>query len=232
MNHFAGCSSDSFQEYLDKDLCWVQVSSSVSIQASPPAPRPILFLDRDGVLIEDTGYLHRIGDVRFIEGAESVVLIANSVGCAVVIVTNQSGIGRGYYSWADFARVNSFILETLARRGARVDAVLACAHHSNGIGAYESPDHYMRKPHPGMLLRAAGIFNADLSRSIVVGDRVTDLVAGERAGLRKGFLVLTGHGRESLTELALIDSTGISVDVIESIKGEALIRAVSALGPA
>jgi D-glycero-D-manno-heptose 1,7-bisphosphate phosphatase len=162
--------------------------------------KPCLFLDRDGVLVEETNYLHRIEDVVLVAGVAEAVASANALGVAVVMVTNQAGIGRGYYSWKDFECVQQHIIRACSSVGARWDMMLACAYHGEGIAPYREEGHLWRKPQPGMLLETARVLGIDLSRSHIVGDTLTDLDAGARAGLPGGTLVLTGHGEREWRE--------------------------------
>ena len=111
---------------LNSEGVWCEV-----LMRLPPG-RPALFLDRDGAIIEDTEYLCRAEDIVMIPGAAAVIAAANRLGIAVVLVTNQAGIGRGYYGWAEFKTVQQAIVAALARDGARLDAVYACAHHPQG----------------------------------------------------------------------------------------------------
>lgn len=157
--------------------------------------RPALFLDRDGVIVEEVDYLHRADDVRLIDGAAETIRACNQTHRPVVIVTNQSGVGRGYYGWEDFAAVQAHLLALLDAAGARVDMVLACAYHADALPPYDVPDHPWRKPNPGMLLAAADALDIDLARSWIVGDTAGDLMAGAAAGLAGGVHVLTGHGQ-------------------------------------
>jgi D-glycero-D-manno-heptose 1,7-bisphosphate phosphatase len=139
-----------------------------------------------------------------IRGASSVIAAANKHGVAVVLVTNQAGIGRGYYGWSDFKRVQQAIAEILAGEGARLDAVYACAHHPKGRGAFAHPDHPARKPNPGMLLQAASDLGIDLPTSWLIGDKASDVEAAGRAGLAGALQVTTGHGlaeRQHITGL-------------------------------
>ncbi|MBN9237473.1 MULTISPECIES: D-glycero-alpha-D-manno-heptose-1,7-bisphosphate 7-phosphatase [Phyllobacteriaceae] len=154
-----------------------------------PSGEPALFLDRDGTINVDTGYPSNAGQVVLREEIVPVIQTANSVGLPVVVVTNQSGIARGYFGWAEFAAVNGRVLELLHARHCSVDLVLACAYHEAGNGLLGVADHPMRKPNPGMLLRAAEILKVDLAHSLVVGDKQADAEAGRRAGLSKIFLV-------------------------------------------
>ncbi len=171
----------------------------------PPPGRPALFLDRDGAVIEDTEYLCRAEDIVMIPGAAAVIAAANRLGIAVVLVTNQAGIGRGYYGWAEFKTVQQAIVAALARDGAQFDAVYACAHHPQGRDGFAHPDHPARKPNPGMLLQAAADLAIDLKTSWLVGDKATDVEAAKRAGLAGALQVATGHGiteRENVIGLA------------------------------
>lgn len=160
----------------------------------PDHPRPGLFLDRDGVIVEDPGYLSRVHDVAFIPGAASLIAEANRRKIPVVEITNQAGIARGYFGWDAFQAIEEHVTEQLAGQGAALDAVLACPYHPDGIAPWNHPDHPARKPRPGMLLAAGRLLHLDLKRSWIVGDKLDDLQAGHAAGLRGGLHVLTGHG--------------------------------------
>lgn len=164
------------------------------LSASDFTGKPCLFLDRDGVVVEETHYLHRTEDVVLIDAVAKAIAKANALGVAVVMATNQAGIGRGYYGWREFERVQQHILDACGALGARCDMVLACAYHREGIAPYNREAHSWRKPAPGMLLEAARVLGVDLSQSHIVGDTIADLAAGAQAGLPGGTLVLTGHG--------------------------------------
>lgn len=157
--------------------------------------KPAVFLDRDGTLNEEVDYLSKPEDLVMIPGAAAAVARLNAAGYAVVVVTNQSGIGRGYYGWQDFAAVMSRMGTLLALENAKVDAVYASPHHEKGQGDYAIADHPDRKPNPGMLLRAAEEHGLDLTRSWMVGDKAIDVEAGRRAGCRTA-LVRTGYGKD------------------------------------
>ena len=175
---------------LDAAGTWVEVLRP----PSSPAPRPALFLDRDGTIIEEVGFISRPEDVRIIPGAAEVIAAANRRAVTVVVVTNQSGIGRSLFGWSDFAAVQERMLAELGRAGALIDAVLACPHHRDGIAPYTHPDHPDRKPNPGLILRSADVFPLALAASWLIGDRATDIAAAARAGLAGGVLVETGVG--------------------------------------
>jgi D-glycero-D-manno-heptose 1,7-bisphosphate phosphatase len=153
------------------------------------AGRPALFLDRDGVIIVDTHYLCRVEDMRMMAGAAAAIGRCNALGIPVVVVTNQAGIGRGYYRWDDFHAVQGVLVAELAASGAHIDGVLACAYHADGREPLKVADHPWRKPNPGMILEAARHMQLDLTRSWIVGDRAHDLAAGAAAGLAGGTLL-------------------------------------------
>jgi D-glycero-D-manno-heptose 1,7-bisphosphate phosphatase len=135
------------------------------------------------VIVEEVNYLHRVADVVMLPGAAAAIAQCNRAGIPVVLVTNQSGVGRGYYGWADFAAVQAEIAKRLAEAGARLDMVLACACHAEARPPYREDAHPWRKPLPGMLLAAAEALNLDLARSWIVGDSASDHEAGRNAGL-------------------------------------------------
>lgn len=142
-----------------------------------------LFLDRDGVVNEEIGYLSRPDQVRFLPGIFDLCRKAQSLGYILIIVTNQAGIARGYYSETDFHILMQWMTGEFAREGIRLDRYYFCPHHPEyGVGAYrlDCPD---RKPNPGMFLHAAAEFNLDLAQSIFVGDRCKDMAAGLAGGV-------------------------------------------------
>jgi D-glycero-D-manno-heptose 1,7-bisphosphate phosphatase len=147
--------------------------------------RPALFLDRDGVLNEDPGYVHRWEDFRWIPGAREAVAAFNRAGWWVFVVTNQSGVGRGYYAEEAVHILHARMSEDLAGIGARIDAFYYCPHHPEATSeAYRHPDPPDRKPNPGMLLRAMHEWPVDAARSLMVGDKEADMEAARRAGVR------------------------------------------------
>ena len=208
--------------YLGEDGIWCQPMAGGAdvnlIGAIPSGLRPALFLDRDGVIVEGVDFLHRPGDVRLTPGAAEVIAAANRAAVPVVAVTNQSGIGRGHYGWAEFAETEARIATDLAAWGAHLDMVVACPFHAEGTPPYRHPSHPCRKPRPGMILRAGERLGLDLGRSWIVGDRSGDLVAGRAAGLAGGLHVLTGHGREDRNEAQGLATVQFQVRLAESIR--------------
>lgn len=196
----------------------------------PAPPRPALFLDRDGVLVEDTGHLGRAADVRMIPGAARIVALANRSGVPVIEVTNQAGIAKGYYDWAGFLEVEETLTRELAREGAVLDAVLACPYHRDGGAPWNHPAHPARKPRPGMLLAAAKLMNLNLAQSWIVGDKTSDLLAGHHAGLRGAVHVLSGHGRDHRRKAVGESPAGFELRLADSIDEIApLIRSLREL---
>jgi D-glycero-D-manno-heptose 1,7-bisphosphate phosphatase len=198
-------SNQSAEHPLDAKGVWCQIIRR-------PAPgRPAVFLDRDGVVVEDTGYLCSVDDLDLIPGAAKVIAAANQHGTPVIMVTNQSGIGRGYYSWTEFKYVQDALLATLAAQGATIDAVYACAHHPRAEGDLFHPDHPARKPNPGMLLQAASALALDLKSSWLIGDKADDIEAAKRAGIAGALLVATGHGSGERPRAAALASPAFDV---------------------
>lgn len=145
---------------------------------------PGAFLDRDGVLIQDSGYPHRDEDLRLIPGAAAAVRRLNAAGYRTVIVTNQSGVARGLFDEDRMHAFNALLTQRLAQDGARIDAVYACPFHADAVvERYRHPDHPDRKPNPGMILRAVAEHDIDSARSILIGDRDSDMEAARRAGV-------------------------------------------------
>jgi D-glycero-D-manno-heptose 1,7-bisphosphate phosphatase len=152
--------------------------------AAAPPPRPAAFLDRDGVLNIDHGHVHRRADFDWLPGAAAAVKRLNLWGYLVVVVTNQSGIARGLYDVAAFKVLSDWMVDELAGASARVEAVFYCPHHpSEGQGALRRVCD-CRKPAPGMLLAAIAEFSIDAARSVLIGDKDTDLQAASAAGVR------------------------------------------------
>lgn len=142
-----------------------------------------LFLDRDGVINEDLGHVHRIEDFRFIPGIFNTARTARQLGYEIIVITNQAGIGRGLYDWPEYQRVTDWMLAEFLRHGAELAGVYACPYHADAIPRYRVADHPDRKPNPGMLLRAIADRGLDASLSLLIGDKESDIEAGIRAGL-------------------------------------------------
>jgi D-glycero-D-manno-heptose 1,7-bisphosphate phosphatase len=154
--------------------------------------RSALFLDRDGVINVDRGYVHRREDFEFLDGIFDVVRTACRAGHLVVIITNQAGIGRGYYGEDDFHLLMDWVVASFRAREGDIHGVYFCPDHpEHGIGPYRRHSN-MRKPGPGMFLRAAREMEIDLSRSYLIGDKLSDIKAGAAAGIPAPHLFLLG----------------------------------------
>jgi len=148
---------------------------------------PAVFLDRDGTINEEMGYINHLSRFRIFPQAAPAIRRLNEAGLKVVVISNQSGVARGYFSLALMEEVNRYLTELLAAGGARLDGFFVCTHHPNDACP-------CRKPKPELIERAARDLDLDLKRSFLVGDRYNDLETAANAGV-KGILVLTGYGR-------------------------------------
>lgn len=167
-----------FEAGLDPSAPGDRVPPSVS-------PKPALFLDRDGVLNEDRGFVSRWADFAWIPGAKATIRAFNAAGWLVIVVTNQSGVGRGYYTEADMRALHEAMCADLAEAGGRIDAIYHAPQHPEApVEAYRHPDPPLRKPNPGMLLQALADWPIDREASLMVGDKPSDLEAALRAGVR------------------------------------------------
>ena len=157
-----------------------------------------LFLDRDGVINVDLGYVHRTEDFIFMDGIFDVVRAARINGYYVIVVTNQAGIGRGYYNETQFQELTDWMCLRFAEEKAWIDRVYFSPYHPTaGLGEYKQ-DHVSRKPRPGMLVRAQSELEIDLSASIFIGDKLSDMEAGIAAGVGRNLLLHVDGGNIAL----------------------------------
>lgn len=164
--------------------------------------RRALFLDRDGVINVDTGYVHCRERFEFVEGIFDLVRHAVTSGFLVIVITNQAGIGRGYYTEREFHDLMAWVAEQFAMQGGRIDGVYFCPFHpEHGVGEYRK-DSDLRKPAPGMLLAAAADFDIDLAHSVMIGDTEADMQAARRAGVGACLLVSTACGTDGVRTVA------------------------------
>jgi D-glycero-D-manno-heptose 1,7-bisphosphate phosphatase len=159
--------------------------------------RPALLLDRDGVINQDHGYVATLDRFVFCDGIFDLARRAVDCGFLLVVITNQSGIARGYYSEGDFQRLSAWMGGEFARRGAPLAGIFHCPYLPGGTVAGLDRDSYWRKPNPGMILEAARLLDLDLARSIFLGDQPTDMSAAARAGV--GLRVLLRPDRPAST---------------------------------
>jgi D-glycero-D-manno-heptose 1,7-bisphosphate phosphatase len=152
-----------------------------------------VFLDRDGVINEDLGYVHRVQDFHFLNGAIEAIQLFKKLDFKIVIVTNQAGIADGRYTHKDVEILHDYMSNFLAECGASIDAIYYCPHRP-------SPDDggccYCRKPQPGLIFEASRKLDIDLSSSVIVGDKISDVEAGLNAGLYMSFLVDESAGND------------------------------------
>jgi D-glycero-D-manno-heptose 1,7-bisphosphate phosphatase len=147
-----------------------------------------LFLDRDGVVNEDYGHVHQIDKFYLIENIEILINTAQRNGYKIIIITNQAGIGKKLFSSDDFKKLTKYMKNILLTYNCHIDAVYHCPFHpSKGVGKYLK-DSFDRKPNPGMLLRAKKKFNLDMNESILIGDKISDIKAGNNALVKTNIL--------------------------------------------
>ncbi len=145
-----------------------------------------IFLDRDGVINKDNGYVHEWRDFFFIDGVIEALKILNKLNYKFVVVTNQSGIGRGLFTKEQYYKLTELYKKYLSSKGIEFVGIYHCPHAPNKI---EDKGCFCRKPNPGMILRASQDHRIQLSDSIMVGDKITDMIAAKNAGINKRFLL-------------------------------------------
>jgi D-glycero-D-manno-heptose 1,7-bisphosphate phosphatase len=185
------------------------------------ATRRAIFIDRDGTLIADKDYLHRPEEVQFIDGAILALKRASDAGFVIIMVTNQSGVGRGYFTLEDVQNVHAYIISELARDGVSLLEIYIAPE------APEAPSRG-RKPSPQFLFDARDLHGIDLNRSYMIGDKLIDLECGWNAGVRRSILVRTGYGatvettqRDKLRDAVVVDDICAAVDWILQDAGAA-----------
>jgi len=154
-----------------------------------------IFLDRDGVINEDSGYVGKIDDFKFKDGIFEFIRFFQQYGFLIFIITNQSGIARGFYSEDDFKVLTNWMLEQFKLRGIEIKDVEFCPHHPDITGACSC-----RKPDIGMIVNLTKRYDIDLASSFLVGDSLRDIEAGKKAGIRKNYL-LKGNLLDTLDEI-------------------------------
>lgn len=159
-----------------------------------------VFFDRDGVLNVDVAYLYKIEELRWVEGAREAVAYLTQQGYTVFVVTNQSGIARGYYTVAQMQELHAYMQQEIAALGGRIEKIYYCPHHKEGSVPEYACDCDCRKPKPGMLLQALAEYELDKEQSFLVGDSPRDVEAAEAAGI-KGYLFTGGNLLEFIKKL-------------------------------
>lgn len=182
-----------------------------------------LFLDRDGVINIDRDYVHRREQVEFIDGIFELCRHARALGYLIFVITNQAGIGRGYYTEQDFLKLTHWMNRVFNAEGIVIDKTYFCPFHPEfGIGKYKM-DSPFRKPRPGMILQASKEFGVDLAKSVLIGDKETDIQAGISAGVGTNLLYCPSKAGRA-TSFATYRSIGSLVDagkiLVEKTKGD------------
>jgi D-glycero-D-manno-heptose 1,7-bisphosphate phosphatase len=178
-----------------------------------------IFLDRDGVVMEEGHYIATAEQVRLLPGAGETIARLNRAGWPVVIVTNQSGLARGYFGPAALHQVHQRLIQLLACCHARLDGIYVCPHHPEAVIEQYRQRCTCRKPQPGLLYQAAADLQLDLSRSWLIGDRVSDLQAGAAAGCRT-VLVRTGYGAQ--VDTVALDRCALRVELVATDLADAV----------
>ena len=179
-----------------------------------------VFLDRDGVITKEPPYYaHKIDQLELIPKSAEAIRLLNKNGFKVIIISNQSGVARGYYQEKDIKIYNNEMKRQLEEKGAHIDAIYYCPHHPEAVIEKYKIDCDCRKPKPGMLRQAEKDLNLDLKRSFLIGDKMSDIEAGYRAGC-KTILVLTGQGNGELKKISEmnIKPNYISKDLFAAIQ--------------
>lgn len=182
-----------------------------------------VFLDRDGTINEEVGYLDSLDKLKIIPGTYEAIRLINESEMKAVVISNQAGVARGLFP-EDFVKItHEYLQNALRKKGAYIDNFYYCPHHpTEGIEPYRQVCN-CRKPAPGMLLQAAQDLNIDLTRSYLVGDRFNDMEAGKKIGVR-GILVKTGFGQSLLQDDGPDEATPenkpdfIAADILEAVK--------------
>ena len=153
--------------------------------------KPALFFDRDGVIIEDANYISNPADVKLLPGVKELLALSSKLGWINIVITNQSGIFRGYFGWTEYEKVTKKMFELIG------NPINIKAVYANGCGPtkFLSKESW-RKPNPNMIFHATSRFNIDLKKSILIGDRLTDLMSADNSGIVTSVHVLTGHGNK------------------------------------
>ena len=155
-----------------------------------------LFLDRDGIVNIDKKYIYKKDEFEFMDGIFELCKFFSNKGFLIFIITNQAGIGRGYYSENDFMILTEWMKDKFNQKDIIIDDVYYCPHHlTHGIGKYKI-DCECRKPNPGMILNIADRYSIDLNNSILVGDKISDIKAGIAANIKNNFLIRSEYQKE------------------------------------
>ena len=176
------------------------------------------FLDRDGVVIVDKDYLSNPSDVQLTDGAAQAIKKLNDMNYLVIVVSNQSGVARGYFNEGSIKDVHQKISDLIKyQANAVIDKFYYCPHHKNGSIAPYNIDCDCRKPKLGMFKKALTDFDIDIENSIMIGDKISDIKAGNQIGCKHSYLVKTGHGREELEKIKYHNNLDLKFSIAENL---------------
>lgn len=181
---------------------------------------PAIFMDRDGTVNEEMGYINHISRFKMLPGSEEAVRLVNQSGLKAVVITNQSGVGRGYFPDGLVEKVHETLEKTLSQYGAHLDGIYYCPHHPVAAKGEYKKDCDCRKPKIGLIKKAAEELDIDLSRSYMIGDRYNDVEMAKKFK-GKGILVLTGYGMgeyEHLRKSWPVEPDYIAKDLYEAVE--------------
>lgn len=179
--------------------------------------KPAIFLDRDGVINKDNGYVSQVDDFEFIEGVIEACIEFQKKGYLLVVITNQSGIARGYFTEKQFNTLTEWMDWSMVDRGVELDGIYYCPHHAEeGQGEFKI-ECDCRKPKAGMLINAIEDLDIDVERSILIGDKLSDLQAGMAAGIKTNYLVRSGKEITAEGESLATDVFDKLADIVKVI---------------
>jgi len=179
-----------------------------------------VFVDRDGVISEEVGYIGDRDRLRLIPQSADAVKLINQSGLKIIVITNQSGVARGYFSEEMLGHIHRKMEQLLSDQGASLDAIYYCPHHPEGTVEAYRRQCACRKPAAGLLIKAAQEHAIDVASSYLVGDKHTDIECAHRAGA-KGILVLTGYGKDELRKInsgALAQPEYVAADLLDAVQ--------------
>ncbi|OGC78390.1 MAG: hypothetical protein A2145_01690 [candidate division Zixibacteria bacterium RBG_16_40_9] len=183
-------------------------------------PHKAVFLDRDGTIIQENGYISKINQVEFIPGSVKAIQILKSLGYKIVVITNQSGVAQGFFSEKSLKKVNNYLLKKLRQQKASVDGIYYCPHHPRvGLKNYKK-DCDCRKPKTGLLKLAVKEKKLKLNDSVVIGDKISDVELGKNAKI-KSILVLTGYGKKESKKIGSFSKSKpdfIAKNLLEAVR--------------
>ncbi len=190
------------------------------MSTTPPKAKAA-FIDRDGVINEERGYVHRVEDFVLLPGVVEGLALLRDAQFRLVVVTNQAGIARGYYGLDAVDRLHRHMRALLAAGGVHLDAIYFCPHHPEGAVAAYATECACRKPAPGMLMQAAAELDLHLPASVLIGDKLSDIQAGRRAGVGMTALVESGH---ALDDAARAQADIVAPDLLQAARRLTLDR--------